>query len=110
MSEISEAKKLVLVSATFTSTTGPRWKVLERMSYIHYLIQFKKDKYEVQALIDSKSEVNAIAPTYTKKLDLQMQKTNVRAESIEGSTLETYGIVIASFQIQNKFGNTRFFQ
>ena len=52
---------------------------------------------EVRALIDLQSEVNAMAPAYAKKLDLRVRKTDVEAQKIDGSTLETYGIVIAGF-------------
>ena len=52
---------------------------------------------EVWALIDSKSKVNEMLPIYAKKLDLQMQKTDVETQKINESTLEIYGIVIGSF-------------
>ena len=65
---------------------------------------------EVQALIDSRNEDNAMAPAYTKKLGLRVQKTDVGTQKIDGSPLKTYSIVIVGFQIQNKFGKTRFFQ
>lgn len=72
-------------------------KVLKRGSFIHYLVQFKKDSDKIWALIDSRSKVNVMASAYTKKLGLWMQKTNVGTQKIDGLTLETYGIVIASF-------------
>ena len=52
--------------------TGLRNEALERVFYIYYLVQFKKNMAEVQALIDSESEVNAIAPVYAKKLGLRV--------------------------------------
>ena len=52
------------------SMTGPRVEALERIPCIHYLVQFKKDMAKVRALIDSRSEVNTIAPAYAKKLGL----------------------------------------
>ena len=94
-----EVEKLVLVLATSTSMTGPRKKALKRVSCIDYLIQFKKDIAEVQALIDLGSEVNTMAPAYAKKPGLQMQKTDVNAQKIDRSTLETYDMVIAGFQV-----------
>ena len=68
MSETSEAKKLVSVSATSTSMTDARKESLERIPCIYYLVQFEKDtnQAQVQALIDSRSEVNAIHPTFAK--------------------------------------------
>ena len=73
MSGDSEAKKLVSVLAISKSITGPRKEALERISCIHYLVQFKKDTTEVWALINLKSEVNVIEPAYVKKLGLWLQ-------------------------------------
>ena len=99
MSGASEAKKLVSVSTTSTSMTGPRTEALDCVPCIYYPVQFKKDTTEVRALIDLGSEVNAIAPAYTNKLGLRVRKTDVGAQKIDGSTLETYGMVIAGFQV-----------
>ena len=65
---------------------------------------------EVRALIDLESEVNTMAPAYVKKLGLWVRKTNVGAQKIDRSTLETYSMVIAGFKVQVKFGKARFFQ
>ena len=51
-----------------------------------------------------------MASAYVKKLGLQVRKTDFGAQKIDGSTLETYGIVIAGFQVQDKFEKARFFQ
>ena len=37
------------------------------------------------------------------------RKTNVRAQKIDGSALETFGMVIADFQVEDKGGRLRFF-
>lgn len=50
-----------------------------------------------------------MAPTYAKKLGFRMQKINIGAQKIDKSTLETNGMVIADFQIQDKLGRARFF-
>ena len=86
--------------------------VLERVPYIYYLVQFKKDAHgtQVQALIDSDSEVNAITPAYALKLGLQVHHTNIKAQKIDGSTLKTFGMVLASFQMEDKLGRIWFFQ
>ena len=97
MSKALKAKKLVLVLVTSMLMTSLRTEALERVFYIYYPVQFKKNMAEVRTLIDSKSEVNAIASAYAKKLGLQVQKTDVGAQKIDGSTLETYGMVIAGF-------------
>ena len=47
---------------------------------------------------------------YAKKLGLNTRKTNVGAQKIDGSTLETFGMVIADFQVEDKGGRPRFFQ
>ena len=83
---------------------------LERVPCIHYLLCFQKDTTGIRALVDSGSEVNTMTPAYAAKLDLQVQKTNIRAQKIDGSTLETFGMVLADFQVENKLGKARFFQ
>ena len=96
------AKKLVLVSATSTSVTGAIEEALERVSYIHYPVQFKKDKNQVQALIDSGSEVNAMHPSFAKQLGLPIRPTDVGAQKIDGTTLDTHGMVVAAFLLVDK--------
>lgn len=61
-------------------------------------------------MLDLGSEVNAITPAFTSKLGFKICSTNVRAQKIDGSTLQTFGIVLTSFQIKDKFGQARFFQ
>ena len=73
-------------------------RILDLVPCICYLMQFGKDKSkDVLALFDSKSKVNAITPAYTTQQGLKVQKINVGASKIDGSLLETYGIVIAAF-------------
>ena len=112
----SKAKKLVSVSATSASVTGASKEapevVLDRVPCIHYPVQFRKDKEgaTIRALIDSGSEVNAMTPAYAKQLGLQTRRTDIRAQKIDGSLLATYGMVIAAFQVKDKFGRAQFFQ
>lgn len=65
--------------------------------YIHYLVHFKKNQVKTQALIDSDSKVNAITWSYVTKLGLKIRVTDVRAQKIDGFTLETFGMVLVSF-------------
>ena len=51
-----------------------------------------------------------MTPAYTAKLGLQVQKANIGAQKIDGSTLETFGMVLADFQVEDKLGKVRFFQ
>ena len=71
----------------------------------------QKDKRAtIQALIDSGSKINAMTLAYAKKLGFRTQKTDVRAQKIDRSSLDIFEIVIVGFQILNKQGRTRFFQ
>ena len=48
-------------------------------------------------------------PAYAKRLSLKTRKTNVGAQKIDRSALETLRIVIADFQVEDKGGRPRFF-
>ena len=50
-----------------------------------------------------------MALAYAKKLGLRVWKTDIGARKIDRSTFETYDMVIAGFQVQDKFGKARFF-
>lgn len=56
----------------------------------------------MSALIDSSSEINVMYPAYVKKLGLVVQKTNMVAQKINGTTLETFEIVIAAFSVYDR--------
>ena len=81
--------------------------VLEHVPCIYYPIWFKKK--DVQDLIDSGSEVNAMTLVYASKLDLKVYYTDVGAQKIDGPTLKTFGIVLANFQVEDKLWRARFF-
>lgn len=66
---------------------------------------FKSNQNETRALIEPGSEANAMHLACAAKLGLSIRKTDVGAQKIDGTTLETFGKVIASFQIQDKLGN-----
>ena len=85
-------------------------EALECIPYIHYLVLFKWDTTEVQALINSKSEINAIHLTFAKQLGLSVQLTNVRAQKINGTTMNTYGMVVTAFSVVDKVNWRRFFE
>ena len=61
-------------------------------------------------MIDSGNEVNTIHPTFAKKLGLPIRPTDVGAQKIDGITLDTYGIVVAAFSIEDKANRVRFFK
>lgn len=47
---------------------------------------------------------------YTAKLSLSTQRTSIKAQKIDGSVLETYGIASASFLLQNSLRRVWFFE
>ena len=100
-------QKLVLVLAISMPVTGSDKKVIVRAPYIYYPVWFQKK--QVRALLNSDSEVNAINPNYAWKLGLKIQKTNIGAQKIDSSALETFRIVIADFQVEDKANKPRFF-
>ena len=104
-------KKLVLVSATSTLITDIREEALKRVLYIYYPVQFKDtDKTLVQALINSESEVNPIYLSFVKQLGLPIRPTDVSAQKIDGTTLNTHGMVVAAFSVVDKANRERFFE
>ena len=79
--------------------------VLKKVPYIHYTLYFRKNKEnKMQALIDLGSEVNAMTLIYAAKLGLKICHINVEAQKINNSTFKTFGIVLASFQVEDKQG------
>ena len=111
MPRASEVKKLVSILATSTSITGAREEALERVSCIHYLVQFKgTNKTQVQALINSGNEVNSIQPIFVKELGLPIRPADIGAQKIDGITLDTYGMVVVAFSMTDKANRVRFFE
>ena len=51
-----------------------------------------------------------MTPGYALKLGLKIRPTNSGAQKIDDSTLKTFGIVLASFQMEDKPARARFFQ
>ena len=47
---------------------------------------------------------------YASKLDLKVRFINIGVQKIDGSTLETFKIVLVSFQVKDILGKARFFQ
>ena len=99
-----------MTSSSVTEARNEEHVSLERVAYIHYLLRFHKDTTGVRALIDSSSEMSAMSPAYTLKLSLKVHHIDIGAQKIDGSTLKTFGMVLASFQVEDKLGRIRFFQ
>ncbi len=80
---------------------------LEWVSCIRYPVTFKD---QTEALLDLGSEVNAMSQAFTQQLGLKIRKTNVGAQKIDGTTLETYGMIVFTFSVLNKDRRERFFE
>ncbi len=106
-----KVKKLVAVLATFMSITDKKTEgeleELERVPCIRYPVTFKD---QTKALLDSGSKVNVISQAFAQQLSLKICKTNIRAQKINSTTLETYKIVVSTFFVSNKYGRERFFE
>lgn len=102
---MTEASKEAYIPSA-TEETFP----LKCVPCINHLVQFKKNQAEVQAILDSGSEVNIMTLAYAAKLDLKIRPISIRVQKINSSTLQTFGIVLANFQVNNKFGRVCFFQ
>ena len=61
------------------------------------------------ALFDLDSEVNAVHLAFAKKLGLSIRPTDVGVQKIDGTTLETYRMVVAAFLVEDKANQVRFF-
>ena len=46
---------------------------------------------------------------YASRLGFQNRDINVKAQKIDSSTLQTFGMVLASFQVENKLKKAQFF-
>ena len=106
-------KKLVLVLATSVPVISSGDEVV-RVLYIYYLVQFQidqrqKSQKQVKGLLNSGNKVNVMSPGYTKKLGFKVQETNIGAQKIDDSILETFEMVIVDFQMKDKVSRHRFF-
>ena len=64
----------------------------------------------MQALIDSGSEVNVVHPFFVKQLGLSIRPTDVGAQKIDGTTLDTHGMVVIAFSVEDRANRVRFFE
>ena len=47
---------------------------------------------------------------FIERLGLMMQTTNIGAQKIDGTTLETYGMVVAAFSVTDQANKIKFFK
>ena len=64
----------------------------------------------VLALLDLGSEINTMHPAFAKRLGLVVRAINVGAQKIDGTTLETYGMVVVAFSVTDQADRIRFFE
>ena len=103
------SKKLALVLATSVPVTDTSGKEVTKVTCIHYSIWFWENQEQVRALLDSGSKINTMISAFVRKLRLYIQKTNVKAQKIDGSALKTFEMVIADFHIEDNIDRSRFF-
>ncbi len=80
---------------------------LERVPYIQYPVIFKD---QIEALLDSESKVNVMSQAFAQQLGLKVHKTNIWAQKIDDTTLETYRMVVSIFSVLDKDSRERFFK
>ena len=106
--DVPKSQKTSVVLATSISMTDKKRKEkLEQVPCIWYPVNFNN---QTKALLDLKSEINVMSPVFASQLGLRIWKTNVRAQKIDGTTLETYKIVVFTFSLLDKDGRERFFE
>ena len=88
--------------------TGSDKEVVIRVPCLYYPARFQEE--QVMALLNNGSKVNAMNPDYAWKLGLKIRRINIGAQKIDGSALETFGMVIIDFQVEDKTNKPRFFQ
>ena len=81
---------------------------LAQVPFIQYSITFQKQS--VLALLDSKNKVNAIHPTFARKLGLSIKPIDVEAQKIDNTLLNTYEMVVLAFLVMDKANQVRFFE
>ena len=64
----------------------------------------------MQTLVNLGSEVNVMHPSFVKQLGLLIRLTDVRAQKIDGTMLDTHGMVVAAFSMVDKANYIRFFE
>ncbi len=87
--------------------TDKKTEELEQVPCIRYPVTFKD---QTEALLDSRSEVNAISQAFAQQLGLEIRKTNVGAQMIDGTILEPYGIVVSTFSVSDKDRREKLFE
>ena len=99
--ETAEAVKSTEVSKDGAQNKG-EYPNLARVPCIQYPITFWKKSVSMLALFDLGSEVNAIHPALARKLGLAVRPTDIRAQKIDGTMLDTFEMVVTAFSVTDK--------
>ena len=83
---------------------------LARVPCIGYSITFRKKSVSMSTLFDLGSKVNTIHPTPAWKLGLSVRPTDIRAQKINGTMLDTFGMVVTASSVTDKANHVRFFE
>ena len=83
---------------------------LAQVPYVWYPITFRKKFVPVLVLFDSSSEVNAIHPTFTSGLSLPIRPIEIKAQKIDDTMLNIFGMIVAAFSMMDKANQIRFFK
>ena len=62
------------------------------------------------ALFDLGSKVNGVHSAFAKELGLLIRLTNIRAQKIDGTTLDIYKMLVAVFLVKDKANRVGFFK
>lgn len=107
-------RKLVSVLPTsllITMASMEALVLLKCVLCIDYLVLFQKDPVgPVFTIIDLSNKINAMHLVYAKTLSLNIRKTDVTAQKIGGTTLETLQMLIVAFPVFNKAKKVYFFE
>lgn len=68
-----------------------------------------KNNDKIQALLNFGTEINTMALVYTANQGLNISLINIGAQKVNGSNFQTFCIILASFKIDNKLYQSRFF-
>ena len=64
----------------------------------------------MSALCDLGSKVNAIYPIFVKELSFSIRPTDVKAQKIDSTMLDMFGIIVVAFSLINKANQVKFFK
>ncbi len=86
-------------------------KTEEKLEWVPCIVWYSVIfKDQTEALMYSRSKINAINQAFAHQLGLKICKTNVGAQKIDSTTLKTYRIVVSTFPVSDKDGRERFFE